>query len=126
MILLDTNVLIEILKNNQNTIQQVSTLTPPLAISSITAMELIVGARNKKEIQLLNKFIARFQMIHLDSVISLTALKLITSYAKSHTLDIPDALISATAINKHTQLLTYNTKDFQYIPSLELIPGINH
>ena len=122
MILLDTNVLIEILKNNQNTIQNVSALTPPLAISSITAMELIVGARNKKEIQLLNKFIARFQVIHLDSIISLAALKLITGYAKSHALDIPDALISATAISKRAKLLTYNTKDFQYIPSLELIP----
>ena len=122
MILLDTNVLIEILKNNQNTIQNVSALTPPLAISSITAMELIVGARNKKEIQLLKKFIARFQVIHLDSIISLAALKLITGYAKSHALDIPDALISATAISKRAKLLTYNTKDFQYIPSLELIP----
>jgi len=122
MILLDTNVLIEILKNNQNTIQTVSALTPPLAISSITAMELIVGARNKKEIKLLNKFIARFLMIHLDPAISLAALKLITCYANSHALDLPDALISATAINKQARLLTYNTKDFQYIPSLELIP----
>jgi len=122
MIFLDTNVLIEILKNNQNTIQQVSALTPPLAISSITAMELMVGARNKKEIRLLNKFIARFLIIHVDPAISLAALKLITGYAKSHGLDIPDALISATAINKQARLLTYNTKDFQYIPTLELMP----
>ncbi len=121
MILLDTNVLIEILKNNKDTIQEVSSLTPLLAISSITAMELIIGARNKREVQLLNQFIARFQMIHLEPAISLTALKLIASYAKSHALDIPDALISATALNKQAPLLTYNKKDFQYIPSLELV-----
>ncbi len=120
MILLDTNVLIEILKNNKDTIQEVSSLTS-LAISSITAMELIVGARNKREVQLLNQFIARFQMIHLEPAISLTAIKLIANYAKSHTLDIPDALICATALNKQAQLLTYNKKDFQYIPSLELV-----
>lgn len=121
MILLDTNVLIEILKNNQDTIKQVSALTPPLAISSITAMELMVGARNKKEIQLLKQFIAKFLIIHLEPVISQTALKLITRFAKSHSLDIPDALISATALNKQAPLLTYNTKDFQYISALELV-----
>ncbi len=63
MILLDTNVLIEILKNNQHTIQKVTALTEPLAISSITAMELLIGARNKKEPLMLNRFIARFQLI---------------------------------------------------------------
>ncbi len=121
MILLDTNVLIEILKNNQHTIQKVTALTAPLAISSITAMELLIGARNKKETLVLNRFIARFQLIHLDSDISLTAFKLISRYAKSHALDIPDALISATAIDRQARLFTYNIKDFQYIPALELI-----
>ncbi|MCF6262903.1 MAG: type II toxin-antitoxin system VapC family toxin [Xanthomonadales bacterium] len=119
--MLDTNVLIEILKNNQHTIKQVSALTPPLAISSITAMELMVGARNKKEIRLLTQFIAKFLIIHFDPVISHRALKLITRFAKSHGLDIPDALISATALNKKAQLFTYNSKDFQYIPDLELM-----
>lgn len=121
MILLDTNVLIEILKNNQHTIKQVSALTPPLAIFSITAMELMVGARNKKEIRLLTQFIAKFLIIHLDPVISHKALKLMTCFAKSHGLDIPDALISATALRKSAALLSYNSKDFHYIPDLELI-----
>ncbi len=37
MILLDTNILIEVLKNNQGTINKVKAFTPPLNISSITA-----------------------------------------------------------------------------------------
>ncbi len=121
MILLDTNVLIEILKNNQQTLQHVSSLTSPLAISAITAMELIVGARNKKEAQLLHQFIARFEMIHLEPAISILAFKLIGRYSKSHALDIPGALIGATAIDKQAQLLTYNHKDFQYISELRLL-----
>ncbi len=49
MILLDTNILIEILKNNRETIAQISQFEVPLVISSITAMELFYGARDKAE-----------------------------------------------------------------------------
>ena len=119
--ILDTNILIEILKNNPKTIQQISALSPPMSISSITAMELIYGAFNKQEVKKLEQFINKFQLIHLEPAISILALKLASKYAKSHTLDIPDALIAATAIHTRTKLLTYNTKDFQYIDLLELI-----
>jgi|GEM_PF-5436135 len=46
-------------------------------------MVLMVGERNKKEIQLINQFIARFQIIHLEPAIPMAVLKLITSYAKT-------------------------------------------
>jgi len=42
MIVLDTNVLIEILKDNQSTIEKVQSFNCPLAISSITVMELFL------------------------------------------------------------------------------------
>ena len=121
MILLDTNVLIEILKNNQKTIQKVTAMSPPLGISSITAMELIYGARNKQEVVKLQKFINKFQLLHLEPAISVLGLKLITQFAKSHALDIPDALIAATAIQHKVRLFTYNTKDFKFISLIELV-----
>lgn len=120
MILLDTNVLIEILKNNQKTIQKVSSFTPPLSISSISAMELIYGARNKHEVNQLQQFIGKFEVVHLSAKISTLALKLVTQFAKSHSLDIPDALIAATTIEHRASLFTYNTKDFHFIPSIEI------
>jgi len=55
-IVLDTNVLIEILKNNQQTIKQVESLPPPLFVSVISAMELIYGALNKSEQKNCNSF----------------------------------------------------------------------
>jgi len=48
---LDTNVLIEILKNNQQTIKKVESFAPPLFVSVISAMELIYGALNNKELK---------------------------------------------------------------------------
>lgn len=121
MTILDTNILIEVLKNNPKTISQLSTVKTPLAISSITAMELIYGARNKQEVSRLEQFITKFDLIPLNANISAIALKLVTSYAKSHNLDIPDALIAATAIDKKLDLLTYNSRDFRFIKNLQLL-----
>ena len=121
MIFLDTNVLIEILKDNSETLAIVSSLQAPLAISSITAMELIYGANNKQEQKKLERFIQLFTVIHVNKAISNTALKLVSQYAKSHTLDIPDALIAATTIECKASLFTYNVKDFKFIPKLTLV-----
>ena len=121
IIVLDSNILIEILKGKEETISRVQTLSKPLSISSITVMELIIGARNKQEVSILNEFIELFEIIHIDATISTLAMQLVTNYAKSHTLDIPDSLIAATALVNHAQFFTYNRKDFQFIPNLDLI-----
>ena len=118
---LDTNVLIEILKNNQHTIKQVESLSPPLFVSAISAMELIYGALNKSEQKKLQQFLSLFTIIELNEKTSKQALSLITQYAKSHTLDIPDALIAASCLENNKTLFTYNRKDFRFIPKLTLI-----
>ena len=118
---LDTNVLIEILKNTQQTIKQVESLSPPLFVSVISAMELIYGALNKNEQKKLQQFLSLFTVIELNEKISKQALSLITQYAKSHSLDIPDALIAASCIENNNILFTYNRKDFSFIPKLTLL-----
>ncbi|MDY0135974.1 MAG: type II toxin-antitoxin system VapC family toxin [Thiomicrospira sp.] len=121
MICLDTNVLIEILKNNPETLKKLQQLNMGFAISSISAMELLYGALNKKELEKLQLFIGKFKIIHLDQAMSEHGLALIADYAKSHALDIPDALIAATCIVHKLPLFTYNLKDFRFIPGLVVI-----
>jgi len=84
-------------------------------------MELYCGARDKKELQELKKFITFFDTIELDATISKTATLLIENYAKSHNLTIPDALIAATALRYNYPLWTLNIKDFHYIEELNLL-----
>ena len=85
-------------------------------------MELIYGAKNKREVQKLEKFIQLFDVTHhLSEAISNKTFQLITQYAKSHNLDIPDALTASTALVQRAKLFTYNIKDFKFIPDLELI-----
>ncbi len=121
MILLDTNVLIEILKGDTATCGQVESLEEAVALSSISAMELFYGALNKAEVRRLERFVALFQTAHLSEQISLRAMSLIREYAKSHGLDIPNALIAATALENKAALLTFNRKDFHYISGLQLV-----
>jgi len=119
-IILDTNILIEILKNNAKTIKEVEKYSQHY-ISSITKMELFYGARDKKELEELNKFVSLFTVIPLNKDISNLAEDLVYKYAKSHTLDIADSLIASTSLIMGYKLFTYNKKDFKYIDNINIV-----
>ena len=121
MILLDTNILIQILKGDARTVEQVESFSETLCISSISAMELYYGAWDKAETRKIEKFLSLFDTIHINKEISQKATVLIQTYAKSHNLDIPDSLIAATAIVSNYKLMTYNVKDFKFIENLTLL-----
>lgn len=121
IVLLDTNILIDILKGDQETIEKVQNFYKNLAISSITEMELSYGALNKAELKKLERFVSLFKVVHLDEKASLLATKLIKKYAKSHNLDIPDSLIAACALANNYKLFTHNVKDFKYIENIVLL-----
>ena len=119
-VILDTNILIEILKNNEETIELVQKFNTHY-ISVISAMELYYGAFNKTELNKLKKFVKLFHIININEEISDLSKKLVFDYAKSHSLNIPDSLIAATAIINNINLLSYNKKDFKFINNLKLL-----
>ena len=84
-------------------------------------MELYYGAFNKIELNKLKKFVELFHIININEEISDLSKKLVFDYAKSHSLDIPDSLIAATAIINNINLLSYNKKDFKFINNLKLL-----
>jgi predicted nucleic acid-binding protein len=92
----------------------------PVCISIITKMELIQGTKNKKEVNSLVKNLNSFNTFYLTEDISRLAFSLIKDFSRSNFLQIPDALIAATAITFDIRLYTFNKKDFQYIPGINL------
>jgi len=121
MIILDTNIIIELFKGNVETKELLKKVDEKeFAISIITSMELYYGAINKRELNKIKKFLEKFNLLTINEEISKIALDLIEKYSKSHGLDIPDALIAATSLYYEIPLLTYNKKDFRYIKGLEL------
>lgn len=92
-----------------------------IGMSSVTYMELMVGAFNKKEARLIRKAFVDIVIVEISESISSKARALIDQYAKSHGLLIPDALIAATALELNLPLYTMNISDFRFISNLELM-----
>ena len=120
--LCDTCILIDYLKGKAEVQQKLAKdRENGLGMSSVTYMELMVGAFNKREVGIIKKAFADFETVEISESISVKAKNLIEKYAKSHGLQIPDALIAATALELDMPLYTANLKDFQFIPNLKII-----
>ena len=122
-LLIDTDILIDVSRGIPIAINRLQSEleNSTLAISSITQMELIVGCRNKTELQSLEKFLQRYVVIKVDELITDKAIELLIQYRLSHGLLIPDGLIAATAIVTDTPLLSKNQRDYRFISELNLL-----
>jgi len=89
-------------------------------LSQVTAMELIVGARDKREVETIDGFLALCPVVPLSDSIGTGAYRLLKTYAKSHGLHVFDSLVAATAMEKMLTLVTRNRKHYQMIEGLQL------
>jgi predicted nucleic acid-binding protein len=121
MILCDTNIFIHAFNGHETTITQLQKIgLEEIALSAITLMELYQGMANKAELAQIKKKLRFFDSVHIDKNISNMAIDLITEFKLSHGLQIPDAIIGATAIIYKIPLYTYNVKDFKFMPNINL------
>ncbi|HNN13139.1 MAG TPA: PIN domain-containing protein [Anaerolineales bacterium] len=81
MILCDTNLLIEFYKGNTDVVETFGRIgVSNLAISVITAGELLYGAHDKRELRRLKDHIALMRQLPVDSEISELYLDLLEKY----------------------------------------------
>jgi len=122
-VIVDSDILILVSRNNSTAISFIDDLERErgVAISAVSAFELVIGSLNKTDLAAIKAFLLRFQHIPIDEVISDTTLKLLERYRLSHGLLMADALIAATALVTGLELVTRNKKDFRFIAGLYLI-----
>jgi tRNA(fMet)-specific endonuclease VapC len=118
--LVDTDVLIDVSRNNEAAIDFLDQLDQSWSMSIITALELIVGARNKKEVNQIDQLVTVCSAIPLTTEIGNSSYGLLRQFAKSHGLRVFDSLIAATAIEENLTLVSKNKKHFQMIRNLNL------
>ncbi len=119
IVLCDTNILIEFYKNNPNIVAQLNKIgAENIAISAVSAGELLFGALNKREVLAIKKDIEHLILLHTNDLVSKKFMELMFTYSKSHGLAVPDALIAATAMVNEIPLYTLNMKDFKFIENL--------
>jgi predicted nucleic acid-binding protein len=99
MVLCDTNILIHAFNGRQDTIDQLQEIgLDQVALSVITVMELYQGMGNKTELAQMKRNIRYYDIVEIDTEISKLATTLIENFRLSHSLQIPDAIIGATAV----------------------------
>ena len=127
IILCDTNILIDALKQDENILKSISEIGHNnIALSVITSAELLFGARDKVEYGKIRKYIDFLRVIPINVQICELFLTLVEKYALSHRIGIPDTFIAATALYYDVELFTLNKKDFKFISGIKLFePGVN-
>ncbi|MBL8089040.1 MAG: type II toxin-antitoxin system VapC family toxin [Anaerolineales bacterium] len=121
MILCDTNIFIEFYRNNEDVINELQNIgVASLSVSAISIGELYFGARDRRELLKIKKHLSALNQIPIDVETSETTLYLLETYALSHRLSLPDAMIAATALRHNFSLYTLNVKDFHFIEGLAL------
>ena len=123
-VLLDSTVLIDLSRGKyaaSEFIDNSRNLGVLLAVSVISAMELIIGCRNKSEVTKAEQLIADFSVLPMQPAISEKAYQWLLIYGKRHGLKIPDALIASTAVIHDMELAKDNVRDFNMLPGLRVM-----
>ena len=121
MILCDTNIFIEVFRKNifiRSELEKIG--FENIVVSDVVKAELFFGAINKIDLQNITKCLDNFPVLNIQHKISQMAVEFVKSYCLSHKLNLPDALIAATAIYYDIELFTLNLKDFSFIPDIKL------
>ena len=90
-------------------------------ISVIAVMELTQGCQNKRGLRESRRTVASASVLPITAPVSDRAAKLMERFWLSHSLEIPDALVAATALELGWPLYTRNVKHFRMIPNLRVI-----
>ena len=121
MVICDSNIFIEIFRKNFSIRSELEKIGHDnIILSDVIKAELLYGAKNKQELQSIRDYLNNYLSLSIQSEISKMAVGFIENYCLSQRLNLPDALIAATAVYHDIELFTLNTKDFQFIPNMKL------
>ena len=109
--LFDTNILIDLFSGRREAKQALEAWPPQNAISLVTWMEVMVGAKKYNQEHRTRVAMSAFNIIGVSQAIAERSVALRQEYG----MKLPDAIILATAQVHRLELVTRNTKDFKDI-----------
>lgn len=119
--LFDTDVLIWYLRGNEKA-AAVMEKAQDRQVSIVSYMELLQGAKDKKEVRMIRSFLKdlAFDILPLTENIGHRASVYMEEYCLKSGMCLADALLASTAIENHLTLCTGNNKHYKSIAEMEL------
>lgn len=112
--LLDTSILIELLKGRQPAKDWFSE-QGRLGFTPISWMETVQGARNLREERMILKYLKRFEMVYLIEVDQAWAMQQLVAHHLKFNVGFADCLIASASQRLKVPLYTLNMKHFKPI-----------
>jgi predicted nucleic acid-binding protein len=122
-VIIDTDVLIWYLRGNEKA-QRAVEANRNFSLSAVSYMELVQGMADKRELALFRRTMRAWNatIIYIDREISSKAMLYVEAHCLSHSMQLADALIAATAVQCGQPLLTGNARHYRIIKELDLKP----
>ena len=119
--IIDTDVLIWYMKGNEEAYREIEN-TNKFFMSVITYIELVQGMRNKEELDSLRKALCLWnaKILYISEDISAKAMFCVEQHFLSHSLQLADALIGATAAVCSLPIFTAYDKHYKAIRGVQL------
>ncbi len=119
--IIDTDVLIWYMKGNEKAYKAIEN-TKNFFISVVTYMELVQGMRNKNELNNLRRALHGWnsKILYISEEISVKAMFFVEQHYLSHSIQLADALIGATAISCGLPILTGNDKHYKILKGMQI------
>lgn len=119
--IIDTDVLVWYMKGNEKAYEIIEN-TNTFYISVVTYIELVQGMRNKNELNNLRKALRGWstQILYISEEVSAKAMFYVEQHFLSHSMQLADALIGATAITYGFPILTANDKHYKVLQDIEI------
>ena len=118
---IDTDVLIWYMKGNEKAYKIIEN-SEHFNISVVTYMELVQGMRNKNELNNLRSALHAWntEVLYISEEISVKAMFYVEQHYLSHSIQLADALIGATAISHGLPILTGNDKHYKILKDIQI------
>ena len=119
--IIDTDVLIWYMRGNEKAYEIIEK-SNTFSISVVTYIELVQGMRNKKELNNLRKALRGWnaQILYISEEVSAKAMFYVEQHFLSHSIQLADALIGATAITHGFPILTANDKHYKVMKDIQI------
>jgi predicted nucleic acid-binding protein len=120
MILLDTDVMVDILRGYEPSKEWLKSVQE-VGVPGLVVMELLQGCQNAREQRQLEKALSEYPLYWPSEEDCNRALASFSSHHLSDNIGLLDALIAETAIGVPAELATFNVKHYRILKGLKTL-----